>query len=201
MLDPLRRALKVALKAITRSMLNRSRVGEVDGITVCDTQANEPSKSIFLQSTRDALKLIRNCDPRRHARICRQFRYIVNMPLINVGECDHASKTCNVDYTKYLATKNPEWNLRIYACLLVHEATHGLLLGKGIAYTRKNWQRVEKLCRLEEFRFAQAVDPVWAAEHVRPFDPKAWKVHWGSRRGRLAANWERIREVFRSPKS
>ncbi len=161
-------------------------------------QAKELSKSTFLQSTRDALELVSDFDPKRYSRIRRQFRYIVNFPLINLAECDHASRSCNVDYTKHLETENPDWNLRIYACLLVHEATHGFLLGKGIPYTRKNWQRVEKLCRLEEFRFAQAVDPVWAAEHVLPFDPKAWKVHWGSRRGRWASNWCRIREIFRS---
>ena len=184
-----------------RWMLSHAKVGQVDGVTVIDMQTEKLSQSTFLQATRDALELIRNFDPRRHARICRQFRYIVNMALINVGECDHEARTCNVDYTKYLTTENPEWNLRAYACLLVHEATHGLLLGKGIGYTRKNWQRIERLCRLEEFRFAQTLDPVWAAEHVLPFDPKAWRVHWGSRRGRLAANWRRILEIIRSAKS
>ncbi|MEI9997906.1 MAG: hypothetical protein WDO13_01405 [Verrucomicrobiota bacterium] len=67
----------------------------------------------------------------------------------------------------------------MYASLLVHEATHGLLKEKRIPYDDENWQRVEELCSLEEYRFLRRVDEWWADEYCSPkrFNPELWRPY------------------------
>jgi hypothetical protein len=194
----LRSRLKKVGDAIEMWWVKRNCVGHIEGIVICDPAAKNLSQSTFLKSTREAMELIHTVDPRRYARICHQFRYIVNAPLISRGSYRRALKRCNVDYTKNFTTANPKRNLRRYACLLIHEATHGLLFEKGIPYNKENWQRIEKLCREEEYRFARRIEPVWAEKYVRPFNPEGWKLFYGSRQARLAATWRRIREIFKA---
>ena len=197
----LRPKLRILSQAIDVWMIERAPLEIIDGIVVCDFVAQKQPEAKFFPISRHALALIRETDSRRYRRLCGVIKYIVNRPMgSGSGNYVREPKICNVDFAKYFTTDYAEWNLRSYACLLVHESTHGLLFRKGIPYNKQNWQRIEKLCRQEEYRFARRVDPEWADEYVRSFDPKSWKLHWGSRRARRAAASNRIREMFRSLK-
>jgi hypothetical protein len=180
-------------------VVKKSCVGRFDDVAICDLLATDFPKSAFLGPTVKAMELIKEFDPRRYRRVCRQIRYIVNRPLISAGNYEREKRICNVDYNKHFAAESPEWRLRVYACLIVHEATHGLLMEKGVDYNNKTWQRVEKLCSLEEYRFAKRVDEWWADEYQSPkrFDPARWKLYRGPHEERQGAWLERLREYRR----
>jgi len=180
-------------------VVRNSCVGHVDDVGICDLTAIDFPKSAFLRPTVEAMELIRKFDPRRYCRVCRQIRYIVNRPLLSAGNYEREGRICNVDYNKRFATEPPEWRLRSYACLIVHEATHGLLRERGVGYDEKTWERVEELCSLEEYRFARRVDEWWADEYLSPkrFDPARWKLYRSSYRVQQSAWRERLREYRR----
>src|SRR5258708_5015760 len=121
------------------------------------------------------MALIKSLDARRYQRVCRRIRYIVNRELISGGNFERRSKICNVDFVGYLTSADPLQNLRAYARLLVHEATHGLLFEKGIPYDKLTRERVERLCRLEDFRFAQRFEPGYAEAYPEVFDAEYLK--------------------------
>jgi hypothetical protein len=174
------RILGKAIKLLDWLALKFSRVGEVDGIGIYDLTPKELSESTFLQPTAEALGLIRQHDPRRYRRVCRYIKCIVNRPLITAGSFEWRRSMCNVDYNKRFTPANPpQWNLRVYACLLVHEATHGLLRATRLPYNDKTWERTERLCSLEEYRFIRRVDEWWADEYRSPkqFNPELWRRH------------------------
>jgi hypothetical protein len=179
-------------------MVKKSCLDRVDGVAICNMSIEQDHQDGFLNLTRDAMALIKSLDPRRYRRVCRQFDYVVNVPLISGGDYEHKGKICNVDYAKFLAVPHPPWRTRSYACLLIHEATHGVLAEKGILYDNKNWQRIERLCHLEEYRFALHFEPGFADDFIGPFDPERWKLYWGPRQDRLIASWNRLREAIRA---
>ncbi len=177
---------------------NLFSVGFIDGINVCDMTESNPSKSIFLKPTSEALNLIRIADARRYRRVRQQLKYIVNRPLISAGTYQAQGQVCNVDYTKHYSSENAEWSLRMYACLLIHEATHGLLLEKGISYSKQTRERSERLCGLEEYRFMQRIDAGWADEYLSPekFNSAWLEVYWEDRCWHQRAWSRRIKEWF-----
>ena len=190
------RGLNRIFKVFDARFVQIGKVGEVDGVTICDPCAPDLEKSSFLKHTSDALSLIRKFDPKRYRRVCQYVRIIVNRPLISGGNFERVGKICNVDYDKYYATGPREWRERFYACLIIHEATHGMLDAKGIAYSKKNWERTERLCSLEEYRFIRRVDEWWADEYRSPkrFDPAFWRRYRESQGWRQKAWRERFKE-------
>ena len=183
-------------KVFDSRLVQVGKVGEVDGITICDPCAPDLEKSSFFKHTGEALSLIRKFDPKRHRRVCRYLRYIVNRPLISGGNFERVGKICSVDYDKHYAAGPRQWRERAYACLIIHEATHGMLDAKGIAYSKKNWEQTERLCKLEEYRFIRRVDEWWADEHLSPkrFNPAYWRRYRESKSWRQKAWRERFEE-------
>jgi hypothetical protein len=66
---------------------------------------------------------------------------------------------------------SPPFEVIDYAASLIHEATHGLLEARRIAYTRRSCLRIERLCLLEERRFIARHWP-WNSDWL-PKEPKA----------------------------
>lgn len=163
----LRRGTGKIIKILERIALRFSCVGKVDGIVIYDLATPDVSNSTFLRPTTDALKLIREVDPRRYRRVVRHIKRIVNRPLISLGTFERESSACNVDYNKQF-TKSTPWNSYRFACLLVHEATHGCLIAKGLPYNDKTWEHIERLCSLEEYRFIRRFDGGWADIYRNP---------------------------------
>ncbi len=167
-----------------RESLQEHYIGEVDGIPVSDVLKKELD---FLKAVRKSMTLIQELDPRRHRRICRQLKHIVNVPLVSAGLYGHDLRMCVVDADK-IFFRTYENNIRMLACILIHEATHGVLEDKLILYTKEKRERIEGLCHKEEFRFAKRLEPGWAERYVGPFRPELWKLAWdGTLYQRLAA--------------
>src|SRR5271156_1694721 len=175
-----------------------SCVARVDGIIICDLTPRDLAKSDFRQPTLDALDLIRKYDPRRYRRVVRYIKYVVNRPLISTGNFERTRRMCNVDYNKQFAKSSP-WNLYRFACLLIHEATHGQLLAKGLAYNDKTWERTERLCHLEEYRFIHRIDQGWADLYRNPqkFNPELWPRRRRESRADRQAAWRKRGEEWR----
>lgn len=188
-----------AIRDLNEKVLKDTCLGHVGGVAVCDASLAKKSPELFFNQTRQAMALIETHDPRRYRRICRHLHYIVNQEIISVGSYERKLKICHVDYAKFFTSSNEEWNLRSYACLLIHEATHGVLEEKLILYQGDKRERIEGLCHLEEYRFARRLDPEWADTCIGPFQPENWKSYWeGTRRDRLAAWWKRIQENYQA---
>lgn len=99
--------------------------------------------------------------------------------------------------TPDLPQPTPLWNVRQYAQLLVHEATHGFLDEKGIQYDKGRREKVERLCRLEEYRFALHIEPGYADTGVQPFDSEWYEMYWDDK-ARGAAEWKRLWETIKA---
>lgn len=179
--------------------LKVSHLETIDGVAICDLTPAQPSKSGFLDLTSQAMALIKSLDARRYRRVCRYLRYIANTPLLSQGQYGRRLKICRVDYAKHFNSAHRQKNLRDFAGLLIHEATHGLLFEKSIPYDKETWERVERLCHLEAYRFALHFEPGYAELYPGPYNP-AW--HKLSRErssdATRAALWKRFLESWRA---
>jgi hypothetical protein len=159
--------------------LKLSRLDRIDGVVIYDCTPGQLSKDAFLERTREAMALIKSLDARRYRRVCRYLRYVTNGELRSRGNYGRTLKICRVDYDKLSNSKQTQTNVREYAGTLIHEATHGLLFDKGIPYDKETWERVERLCHLESYRFAQHFESGYADLFYGPYNPE-W--HKRSRR-------------------
>lgn len=198
LLSRVRYALWFVVKKIelqlTPWLLRKSCMGHIDGVAICDIRIVQDSPDRFLKTTRTAMALIKEIDPRRYRRICRQFDYIVNRELVEAGNFEQELKICNIDDSKFLQLSDPTRQIRSYAIILIHEATHGVIARKGILYDKDRQLRIERLCHMEGYRFARRFEPGFADAFAGPFNPDIWKLAWGPKQHRTAASWKRLRE-------
>lgn len=173
---------------------------EHDGIRLVNICSLSGSEEVFLQRTREALEYISTHDPRRYRRIKREVRCIINCPLLSTGAYSRPFRWCMVDFNRLDFATHPEWYHYYLSALLVHEATHGSFYSLWIGYTKKTRRRIERLCCLEEKRFAKRAIPEWAQEGVGAFDPLDWQDAWhqprSQRRRRL---WAYAMETYIKP--
>jgi tetratricopeptide (TPR) repeat protein len=202
-LNPLRRVWEFVataafefLSTLELRLITKSCLGHIDGIAVCDFSLVKQNHDNFLNLTRQAMALVQTRDPRRYRRVCRHLKFIVNRELISGGNFARRHKICCVDYSKF-TSDDPLWNLRQYAQLLVHEATHGLLSEKGILSDKERRERIERLCRLEEYRFALHFESGYADIAVPPFDSEWYEKYWDGK-ARRAAEWKRLWEAIKA---
>lgn len=173
--------------------LKSSVFGQYKGILIADLTAHQQYKTEFVAYITQTLQVIEQNDPRRFRSILCGLKFICNTPLCSVGNYDHALRCCGIDFTHYKC--NPEkpeyeWWVARGASTIVHEATHARLHLFGIPYNSETWERVERLCRLEQSRFASRLksDHYDFSKLVPEFDPTWWRQHrsasWLQRRGR-----------------
>jgi tetratricopeptide (TPR) repeat protein len=179
--------------------LKVSRLDTIDGVVICDLTPSQPSRDAFLDLTRQAMALIKSLDARRYRRVCRYLRYIANTPLLSRGQYGRRLKICRVDYAKHFHSTHGQKNRRDFAGLLIHEATHGLLFEKSIPYDKETWERVERLCHLEAYRFALHFEPGYADLYPGSYNP-AWHKQFRERSGEVtrAAARKRLLESWRA---
>ena len=130
----------------------------------------DQSRDIFVGAVDGALQLIEKTDPIRFARVKREIRTVLNIPVLQGGAgYSRNHRTCNIDLRCFPVEKDRESGISFMACMLVHEATHGLLFTKKIRQTERILRRVEKVCWNEEVRFARKI----AFDVVKwdPFEP------------------------------
>jgi tetratricopeptide (TPR) repeat protein len=182
--------------------LKKSCLDHIDGVAICDITISQGSKDDFLDLTRQAMALIKSLDARRYRRVCRQLNYIANTALVSRGQYGRTLKICRVDYSKNFTSSYPQRNVREYAGVLIHEATHGLLFEKGIPYDKETRERIERLCHLESYRFALHFEPGYADLFPGPYNPEPHKRSWErSSQARRAVWWKRLQEAFRESKA
>jgi tetratricopeptide (TPR) repeat protein len=182
--------------------LKMSYLDDIDGVAICDFTMAQTSKDRFLDLTRQAMTLIKSLDARRYRRVCRCLHYIANTALISRGQYGRTLKVCRVDYSRNFNSAYPQRNVREYAGVLIHEATHGLLFEKGIPYDKETRERVERLCHLESYRFALRFEPGYADLYPGPYNPEWHKHSWArSRQARRAVWWKRLQEAYQEYRS
>lgn len=162
--------------------MRRNEVGRFDGIGLADLRNHG---DCFRQTIEESLCLIREHDPRRYARIRRFIHWIVNRVASkgSGGGYDFSIRTCHVEFCDDVPGLARGALAAIYACILVHESTHGLVESLGIHYHGDDRARIERLCVKEQNRFAAklvALDPgrYPARSLLLDFEASAWQEYW-----------------------
>jgi|ERR1035438_9616459 hypothetical protein len=160
-----------------------AEVGQVDGIVLFDLRKRGDS---FRPTMERALRMIREHDSRRYARVSKYISRITNSIVIPGLDAVYffSIRTVHVEFRE-LPLAGPELLSAFYACLLVHESTHGVLNSRGIKSSKTNRVRVERLCVSEQNRFAarlSAADPIrYPCEILQlPFDERHWHEAWNA---------------------
>ena len=162
--------------------LRGNEVARFDGIGLADLRKDGDS---FRPTIEDALRLIREHDARRYARIRCFIHWIVNrMDSKGSGAgYDFSIRTCNIEFYADIPGFPREALAALYACILIHESTHGLIESRGIKYHGHDRARIERSCVQEQNRFAAklvARDPVRYPSRLLLVDFQAgdWEEHW-----------------------
>jgi len=157
-------------------------VGQFDGIRLADLRGSGDS---FRQMLGHALEMVEEHDPRRYARIKRFIHWIVNH--INAkgshATYDFSIRTCYLEFCDDFPSLSRDTLAALYAGILVHESTHGLIAARGIEYCADDRVRIERLCVKEQNRFASrlvASDPALYPRRllIHDFDAVDWEEHW-----------------------
>jgi len=158
-------------------------IGCVDGIHLAHLRWRDDSRECFRSTIEASLGLIRERDPRRYARVKRHVRWIVNRVANTMGaEYRWGIRACSLELQD-LREVSQDVHVAFHACLIVHEATHGVLESCGIAYDEKIRIRIERLCVLEQNRFAAKLsrfDPERYPVRLlhSEFDDRYWRWEW-----------------------
>ncbi|MEM6821060.1 MAG: tetratricopeptide repeat protein [Verrucomicrobiota bacterium] len=165
-------------------------LGQYRGIRITDVNLDDSDDALFLDMVTEALKLIEKNDLRRFERVCRHVNWIVNSELLSLGRYQRIFRVCYLDFLGYGVAEEREKNVVRLALTIIHEATHGHIFAKHVAYTKSLRIRIERLCRLEEERFLEKLDRRWKEElsEELKFDPRPWIDSWQ----------QKISERFRS---
>ncbi len=180
----------------------RFRYGKVGEVEVIPWDSS--SYVTFGRVTTEALLLVGVVDPRRYRRIQREIRLVKDLPFDIGARYIRIDRECQVNFSKFKcdwsdpSSSEYEWYLAQYAATLVHEATHGYLISRGVPYTQTIRAFCERMCVTEERRFAQRLHGKHynlAEELVEEFDPERWRNSWNRTKWqRTKADW---REAFK----
>ena len=183
-------------KLVDRMMLWSMRKGEggrFDGIGLVDNRGHDDS---FLQVMQCSLRLIQEHDARRYARIKRHISWIVNQVCNALGgQYQPSIRACFLQFDP-APDLSRDVVIAFWACMLVHEATHGVIETRGIKMRTENRVRIERLCTAEQNRFATRLTghdparyPAVLLQHK--FDAGYWEPEWKKGGGERAASFVR----------
>jgi hypothetical protein len=99
-----------------------------------------------------ALLLIRKADPRRFRRIQRQCSLVINARLKAHAKYQPIGKICLICLAKMDEGTRQEQIIERVAGTIVHEATHGEIEARRIAFTKRTRKRIEGICVIEAAR-------------------------------------------------
>lgn len=138
-------AMRARLRKLTRTLLRLTAESvEVDGLWV------EAVDDKNLLKVQNALKLIRERDPKRYARLVKDLdRVWVRLLPGPLGQFEFSDWTCELD-ERFVAGASVEQ----IASTIVHEATHARLWRRGFRYDEGIRRRVETACFRQEQAFA-----------------------------------------------
>ncbi len=181
-------------KFMDRMMLWSIRGSErsrFDGIGLVDFRGQGDS---FPKVIEAALRLIQEHDARRYARVKQHIAWIVNQVSSALGaQYQFSIRTLFVQFDE-ARDLPPDVVIAFHACLIVHEATHGLIESRGIKLSAENEVQIERLCTAEQNRFAAMLsgrDPVRypSALLQHKFDARHWEPEWRKGGGEKAVSF------------
>ena len=177
-----------------------SVIGEYEGIRIADCSYRKDLEPAFLRAITRALELVAKKDPRRFLCIRRHLGFIVHHELDGAwAKYDRWPSGCEVDFDKYKFDESPETAVFLLAVSLVHEATHGRLsLHRGVSggLPAQVRMRMERMCHLEEMRFARRVDSRFGEVYQRTvFRSERWRS-WYEERDRRT-EWQVLTGIAR----
>ena|SRR6266496_5049967 len=123
------------------------------GISIVDVSRD--TMPGFVRAIDEALTLVEQNDPLRFRRLQREIRTILNIPVITGAAYSRPYRTCRIDLRCFPVERDRESAIVLLALTLIHEATHGYLHSRNVLQNKRNYARVEYLCRKEESRFAR----------------------------------------------
>lgn len=170
--------LQVLLSRYLLRLQRENEVARFDDIVLADTQ----NSALFRSAVPSALQLIKDLDSRRFRRLQRYVKWIFNCPLpYGGGHYHYLTRTCRLDIEKATPEPDPAYAAAAIASTLVHEATHGLLDARRIAYSSRLRSRVERCCVREQNRFLARLSssrPDIAKFLHREFSESRWHRSW-----------------------
>lgn len=170
--------LKNVMRRVTLWSMRKSETGRFDGIGLASFRRNGDS---FTKTIGSALHLIKEQDPRRYARVKRYIAWIVNGINNALGaQYQPELRTLFLQFEEAPEVP-PDVLIALYASIIIHEATHGVIEQRGIQMSETNQLKIERLCTAEENRFVailHARDPERYPSCFLNFD--ADKYHWAS---------------------
>ena len=160
--------------------LRRSEVGRVDNVGLASLRGNGHAFSRVIESS---LRLIREQDARRYARVNNHVSWIVNQIYSAAGANYQPSIRAIFLEFDELRDLPPDIVIAIYATVIIHEATHGLLESRGIHMTADNRVQIERLCTLEQNRFGAGLSAREPGRYPSAllhfdFDEGCWEPEW-----------------------
>jgi hypothetical protein len=166
-----------------------------DGIGLADMRGDGDSFSNIIQAS---LRLIQEQDPRRYARVKQHIAWITNQINNAMGaQYEPSIRTLFLEFDE-AGELQLDVVIAHYACIIVHEATHGLIDSRGIKMSTETAVRIERLCTAEQNRFAvrlSARDPARYPSVLlqHNFDARYWEPEWkkggGERASSFAKHW------------
>jgi hypothetical protein len=178
----------------------RLMIGEHDGVRIVDDSYRKDLQQGFLRGITQALRLVAQQDPRRYRRVRKHLGFIVHHELDGAAaDFVRWPSACRVDFDRFQFDESSEAAAFQLAASLVHEATHGrLALRWGVAggLPLETRLRLERICLLEETRFANRVDPRLGRVYQRTvFRSDRWRS-WYEERDRRT-EWQKFTGIVR----
>ncbi|MEI6784959.1 MAG: hypothetical protein WCQ21_29020 [Verrucomicrobiota bacterium] len=179
----MRKCLDKLVRWIDLRAIASSEVARFDGIGLVHLRWRDDSRELFRETMLAALRLIQERDSRRYATVQQHLKWIINRVSNTIGAgYDHTIHACNLELQD-LRQISYEIHVAFHACIVVHEATHGVIAARGVPYEGKNRVRVERLCTAEQNRFAarlSAHDPEHYPARLLQldFDEEPWHAEW-----------------------
>lgn len=186
------------LDRISLRSIREHEVARYGAISIADFRgAGEAFRTDIVQ----ALQLVSEHDARRFGRVQRTCRFVVNHPIPRGSPATYSNEwnACLMDYDMLRGIEPAEFRQGCIACLLVHEATHGLIERRKIRYVGDNRLRIEQLCMREQNRFAArltASAPGLYSGLQMDFRDSDWTSRWAQ--SSLVALLSYLRHLWRN---
>jgi hypothetical protein len=170
-------------KFVDRMMLwsiRGSETGRFDGIGFANFRDHGDS---FTKTIQSSLKLIQEQDPRRYARVKKHIAWIVNQVNNALGAQYQPSIRTYFLQFEEAPELPPDVFIAFCASFIVHEATHGVIHSRGIEMSEANRLQIERLCTMEQDRFAARLSALDPERYPRPLlhftpDESYWASEW-----------------------
>jgi hypothetical protein len=196
--DPimLRELINVVLGKRRTWVWKRKALKVHDGIRIVYRSLRKDLVEEFAPKVCEALALIASKDPRRYRRVRRYVQFIVAQELDAAAVYYRRPPACLVDFGRYMDRRVGKRVASLLAASIVHEATHGALFHWCPRPDREAGLRMERICMIEQIRFAHRVSAELGAAYSKVCsDWPKWRRAYEQRPA--AGSWRKFMAIFR----